>query len=919
MKRFITSQLRHRLSRALTLGLGLVVAAAGFTLLTSAVDTGALEVRGTINRSFRPAYDLLVRPTDSYTPVERNVGLVRANYLSGIYGGISFQQWHEIEHVPGVAVAAPIANVGYVMPFEFATIPIGRFLDHRPFQLFRLDVSWVAQNGASRYPASPQFVYVERRDPMTEGPGKVPEQTLPDGSTIQPCSRFNSAPRSSAVFALFSHSAMFCFSTRSPDVALSGLDYGRLPAGFIGAVNTVSFPIMVAAIDPIQEDRLLDLGSTVTQGRMLQPTDAPTRLRKGSGFAWVQVPVLASSTTYVSETMHVTVRRLRVPSPSRLIDMLTSAGAFARTTTLASGQVAGTVEIPATRAYENLLDGVGQGREGSIALDNVWTSGPVRYRSHTTGLRPLPVRNPSSVYRNLYGESRAAWDNEDVQFRRLTPYYGNNSFVGGVLGTPFLRVVGRFDPAKLPGFSALSRVPLESYYPPELTGADATSRRALGYHPLLPTQNLGDYIAQPPLFLTTMRGLRPFLDPDYFGEVPYRHDPISVIRVRVAGVTGTDDASLARIRTVAQQIHERTGLSVDITAGSSPRPMLIDLPAGRFGRPPLLLRELWVEKGVAVRFIRALDAKSLWLFLLVLAVCVLFLTNAALASVRSRRREIGTLLCLGWSRHDVFRAVVGELALVGSVAGVAGAVVAWALVRALGLHLPAWRIAAVVPTSIVLAVVAGLVPAARASAGTPLDAVNPAVVDRATGRRVHGPLGIAAANLARVPARTLVAALGLFAGVAALAILVSVNAAFSHKLVGTLLGHAVSLQVRGVDFLSVGLVLGLAALSVADVLYVNLRERAPELVTLRTSGWRTIDLVRVVVYESIGIAVLAGVAGCAVAVTASFGLLGGIGLADVATGVAIGLGAALAAGIAGSVVPAARLSTLTPPLVLAEE
>ena len=111
-------------------------------------------------------------------------------------------------------------------------------------------------------------------------------------------------------------------------------------------------------------------------------------------------------------------------------------------------------------------------------------------------------------------------------------------------------------------------------------------------------------------------------------------DPVSVIRVRVAGVTGTDALSRERINAVAQQIAQRTGLDVDIAAGSSPSPVTIDLPAGTYGPPPLTLTEGWVKKGVAVAILSAVDKTSVALFTLILVVCVLFVGNAATAAVR---------------------------------------------------------------------------------------------------------------------------------------------------------------------------------------------------------------------------------------------------------------------------------------------
>ena len=97
----------------------------------------------------------------------------------------------------------------------------------------------------------------------------------------------------------------------------------------------------------------------------------------------------------------------------------------------------------------------------------------------------------------------------------------------------------------------------------------------------------------------------------------------------------------ARILAVATAIKKDTGLQVDITAGSSPTTVDVQLPAGCCGEPALTVAEGWVRKGAALVVLDAVDTKSLVLFVLVLVVCMLFLANGAYASVRSRRTELG--------------------------------------------------------------------------------------------------------------------------------------------------------------------------------------------------------------------------------------------------------------------------------------
>jgi hypothetical protein len=111
--RIVWSQVVRRRGRSLAVVAAIVGAAVSFSLLTSAVATSRLEVRGKVSANFRSAYDILVRPQHSITPLERSDRLVQENYLSGIFGGITMKQYHQIKALPGVKVAAPIAMVGY--------------------------------------------------------------------------------------------------------------------------------------------------------------------------------------------------------------------------------------------------------------------------------------------------------------------------------------------------------------------------------------------------------------------------------------------------------------------------------------------------------------------------------------------------------------------------------------------------------------------------------------------------------------------------------------------------------------------------------------------------------------------------------------------------------------------------------------
>lgn len=142
---------------------GVFVAALSFTVLTGTPRTARLEVRGTVAASFRSAYDILVRPRGSRTALEREAGLVRPNYLSGLFGGITLRQWRRIRRLPGVEVAAPIANVGYVLATFSLPVDLTRFDSGRGRVVLRVRTRWITDRGLTRIDDVPGYVYVTDR------------------------------------------------------------------------------------------------------------------------------------------------------------------------------------------------------------------------------------------------------------------------------------------------------------------------------------------------------------------------------------------------------------------------------------------------------------------------------------------------------------------------------------------------------------------------------------------------------------------------------------------------------------------------------------------------------------------------------------------------------------------------------------
>ena len=160
MRRAVVSELLHRRSRSLALLLGILVATAAFTVLTGTSETQRLEARGTVERSFRGDYDVLVRPRGSRSAIERRSGQAPPNFLSELYEGITHAQWRRIQRLPGIEVAAPIANVGYVFPTARVPVDVSQAAGTRGRVLLRARLAWRSERGLTRALDKPNYAYV---------------------------------------------------------------------------------------------------------------------------------------------------------------------------------------------------------------------------------------------------------------------------------------------------------------------------------------------------------------------------------------------------------------------------------------------------------------------------------------------------------------------------------------------------------------------------------------------------------------------------------------------------------------------------------------------------------------------------------------------------------------------------------------
>ena len=415
MLRYIASSLRSRRGRSFGVGIGIALAVVSFSVLTAATATSRVRTVGILRNNARAAYDILVRPAGSRSAIEQQRGLVQDNFQSGLFGGITMAQYRTIRGLPSVQVAAPVANLGYMLLVHSIPISIRPWVGSAQVQLFRLGLDYWANGGLERFRDASQYVFVTRNRVVTADNDQYEVPAGHPRDRLAVCDGFDlhrpELPKTA--FALGWRASMSCVSTRSR---------------FVGARLTVAFPVLLSAIDPDEEDRLVGLRSATVAGRALRESDGPRCPRNGgAGADTPSVPVVATSRSFLSEALHASVLRLRVPRSAGVPQVLTTAKARRLLPSLA-GRTVGAVNVNLANAFDGALGDVSL-YSGTEA--NYWSLDPVAYKVAVGGaLSPQTVRNPAGVWSSQFdpqfGFDAAPIDNEDTQFHRIVEHEATN-------------------------------------------------------------------------------------------------------------------------------------------------------------------------------------------------------------------------------------------------------------------------------------------------------------------------------------------------------------------------------------------------------------------------------------------------------------------------------------------------------------
>jgi len=798
--------------RFLVLFIGLTLTSF-FTIVATAASQSTLIVSDkNLEQYWRTTYDILIRPTGSRSWIEERYGLVAGNHLSGINGGISYNQYELIRSIPGVEIAAPIAMVGYV--------------------------DWMGET---------------KGFPLPETGAYLLETTFHANDGVTPVREAERA-----------------YYFVSPSDEFTIIVPEKFPILYVNPWDdsiTTQFQtgILVAGIEPSQESKLIGIDKAIIEGEYLKDNMPLNPIPYSSAHLSctpdqcpekeIALPVLINSTSYIDMTIQSTLSRLILdPEIDSLEELLAHGG----------------VEYLATRPGETvdtqLTDSAWVHQNNIMSLKS--------YSSIGASLYGLPAPLAYQEIPNPFNDNRLALeiDVPDIQYDEICPTCSLILYRLLVAGNSVeemwesLRLraayrtnyIGTFDIEHIPQPADVNRVPLETYFPPvAFLLYDEQGNPVEPSKELHPTDNPAGYIQSPPLILTTLEAARALRGDDV----------ISAIRLRVAleecyleqpeNCTLTP-AAQRKIEAIAIEIQRQTGLDVDIMVGSSPKRILVHAPGIGY------VEEQWIQKGVNLVYKQGIQSGH-WLLLGALLIAGgLFTLDMTWADVVARRRLIALQKALGWRSRTVFRQILGRVLGLGMASVLIGTVGALGVIKFLDLQPPPdWLLLGLPVVVLGISTLGSLLSAWLASRTPPMLNLRQAGLDyRRTSRRLAlGMWEFAWNGLLRRADRTLLAGMTAVISAGLMVLLVAVLLEQRGMLGGTLLGEFILVSVQGFHYTIVGIGFGLAALSTANSLLAGVLERRREIGELKALGWRTGTVMRLFVLEGALLGLGGGVMG----------------------------------------------------------
>ena len=869
MIRLIWQSWWRRKERFLLLLFGALIISAGLSYLVGLSETSKGTIVDELQKRWSASYHIVVRPEGSRSITELN-NLLDPNYLSGLDGGISLAQYEQIKAIDNIEVAAPIAMIGYAS-----------------YNLF-LDNYELEDKGIYRL---------------------IEEEVINDGIT-EKRNEFQSY-----------------FTYGNKDIVLQKLIQGyneNQGSYFLGnpyenQKNIVVIrEILFAGIDPEQEAKLVGLDQAIVQNENnhyftkedVAEIKPLTDSESGNVPDVYSFPVIFSNTSYTDLQTNYTIEKLELPfdetEASDTLEFIEENGGSSYL-----DKQPGTVIREYTYGDQEVLEEFGNSMSG---YDMV-TGDPFYENRLNSDYISLSYRPSQFQYRQVDSPFMERWpyayeievqENEGAlgtykAFRKLNNFSNNDGMPP--LIEPYW--IGFYDPTRLDiSKDPLNELPMETYRP-----ASAELVLDGNMNPVNPPETLkpevrpDNFLANPPGMLTTIEA----------AEMILGDQPISAIRVKVAGVSELTEESQETLDLIAREIEEKTGLITDITLGSSPQPALTNIPAINNQPEYGWLQQMWVKLGSSFTLFKEAKIGYTSIILSVIVVASLYVWASSFVSLLARRNEFAVLAAVGWRPEQISRLIFVESALLGGFV----AIVSWTIIGFVylteGVAVSPIRFMATGIIAFVIYMLGAIVPAHLARNISPYLAMRTGEVSTSKKRllRTRGIFSMSANHFIGKWKRSWLSILTIALPTGLLALFIYVGFRLKGVMYTTWLGQYVALEVGPIQYIAMIIALVIAVLTTFEITWQNVAERGREIAILKSVGWKNNSIRRLVWSEGLFTGICAALLGLLLAFGAMWTLYGEIPVDDISYIFVTGL-IPIVVGILGTIIPAERAARMIP-------
>lgn len=834
---------------------GLLLVSVGVSLFVTLSELNRQQALEAVQDYWRSDYDILVRPAGSAFLYDADGNrLIEPNFLSGQQGGITDEQLELIKTIAGIEVAAPVAFLG--------SFPVGVWIEGEQVNddPANAEASWLVYKDVRTFTMYDGWQNAISSDTIYTIENHV------DAFSLKPSTGAMSFVGANGKEYLLPQSIASVFA--NPDggkdkIRLSGKEDWENALAYYERVQEQPFYghsynglfnlyLPVAAIDPQAEQALVGLEEVLVQGRYLSSTDS---YEEPDGFPYsYSIPVLINEDSFQNITIHIKTYRLTDPAQQNLSHSLSSEGI-----TYLEGMQSELLGEKTITLHDYFLGYVQSSMErGGTIGGTMGGSLPWYY------LRPSPLQymqtegqeadlSIASLRTSQYGPiPGVASEPPQGAYRRALQddFILYEKHIGYTFGfTP----LGIYDLSDLPG-SSINQVPQELYSAPlALLREDAQGDAPEGEVTIIPTNNPLGYLSQPPVVLTTLPAAK-FL--------AQRDDYISAVRVRVAGVEIAGEDAQRKIEQVAREIEARTGLQVDITLGSSPQTMLVDVQGSEEVEALGKVEELWVRQLVGITLQRDFTRFDTLLFVVLFISFAVFLYTGAALNLHGRQGEIGVLKTVGWKDGRILGYLLSEALLLALITACAALLLTKGFTALMGYPIAGNRAGLVFPLMLALFALGTALPFTQAARRSPLSLLGLGELQQergsSSGFNLHS---LAGRNISKQRARFTTTTLGLIPAFLALILFFFITIILKGELSGSLLGQHIQVLIQPYHYGLTALILLVCQLILMNISGINIKRRQNEIGLLLSAGWKPTTIIftflKETLYSTLGSALLA--------------------------------------------------------------